>query len=127
MPDLVIFSFISALVNIGILVSEVLYPMSGYLTGLISVRQETIFEFKRAHKLLRKMTRQIAVKCIENNHAPCDGSMLDADGVLLRCCFLLVYNSLGSGSTILLSLPDRMYSSQGIKTHFKTAKTTTYK
>ena len=31
-----------------------------------------------------------AVKCIENNHAPCDGSMLDADGVLLRCCFLLV-------------------------------------
>ena len=127
MPDLVMFSFISALVNIGILVSEVLHPMSGYLTGLISVRQKTIFEVKRAHKLLTKMTRQIAVKCIENNHAPCDGSMLDADGVLLRCCFLLVYNSLESGSTILLSLPDRMYSSQGIETHFKTAKTTTYK
>ena len=119
MPDLVMFSFISALVNIGILVSEVLHPMSGYLTGLISVRQEKIFEFKRAHKLLTKMTRQIAVKCIENNHAPCDGSVLDAP--------FLVYNSLGSGSTILLSLPDRMYSSQGIKRHFKTAKTTTYK
>ena len=57
------------------------------------------------------MARQIAVKCIENNLAPCDGSMLDADGVLLRCCFLLVYNPLGSESTILLSLPDRMYSS----------------
>ena len=54
------------------------------------------------------MARQIAVKCIENNHALCDGSMLDADGVLLRCCFLLVYNPLGSGSTIL---PDWMYSS----------------
>ena len=25
------------------------------------------------------MARQIAVKCIENNHALCDGSMLDAD------------------------------------------------
>ena len=57
------------------------------------------------------MARQIAVKCIENNHVLCDGSMLDADGVLLRCCFLLVYNPLGSGSTILLSLPDWMYSS----------------
>ena len=70
-----------------------------------------IFEFKLAHKLLTKMARQIAVKCIENNLAPRDGSMLDADGVHLRCCFLLVYNPLGSGSTILLSLPDRMYSS----------------
>ena len=57
------------------------------------------------------MARQIAVKCIENNHALCDGSMLDADSVLLRCCFPLVYNPLGSGSTILLSLPDWMYSS----------------
>ena len=57
------------------------------------------------------MARQIALKCIENNLAPCDGSMLDADGVLLRCRFLLVYNPLGSGSTILLSLPDQMYSS----------------
>ena len=33
------------------------------------------------------MARQIAVKCIENNLAPCDGSMLDADGVLLRSAF----------------------------------------
>ena len=45
------------------------------------------------------------------NLAPCDGSMLDADGVLFRCSFLLVYNPLGSESTIPLSLPDRMYSS----------------